>query len=138
MTKHQRFIIEGTWSGYRSSQQRVVHRTVHKGNRKKLRAWAEETHGIGYTDGTMLYLTVRDCKPREKVKEIKGYVELINRCFTYDVTSVAQVNDLEAQWDSEMLEECSQCEEGDVRECPICGCEIDMDGDKPPHVHMFP
>ena len=33
-----RFIIEGEWSGYQSSQQRVVHRTVHKGNWKKLRS----------------------------------------------------------------------------------------------------
>lgn len=83
-----RFIIEGEWSGYRSSQQRVVHRTVHKGSFKKLRAWAEKTHGIRYTDGTMLYLTVRDCKPHEKVKEIRGYVELISDCAYYDVSSV--------------------------------------------------
>ena len=86
--KSARFIIEGEWSGCRSGQQRVVHRTVHKGNRKRLRAWAEKTHGIQYTDGTMLYLTVRDCKPREKVKEIKGYVELISSCWVYDVSSV--------------------------------------------------
>ena len=93
MKRKPRFIIEGTWSGYRSSQQRVCHRTVHKGNRKLLRAWAEKTHGIQYTDGTMLYLTVRDCKPREKVKEIKGYVELINDCFHYGVTSVSDLSD---------------------------------------------
>ena len=86
--KSARFVIEGVWSGYRSSQQRVVHRTVHKGNRKALRAWVEKTQGIRYTDGTMLYLTVRDCKPREKVQEIKGYVSLIADCAHYNVGSV--------------------------------------------------
>ena len=83
-----RFIIEGEWSGYRSGQQRVVHRTVHAGSYKKLRAWAEKTHAIYYTDGTALYLSVRDCKPRERVAQIKGYVELINNCAMYDVNSV--------------------------------------------------
>ena len=88
-----RFIIEGVWSGYRSSQRRVVHRTAHKRNMKRLRAWAEKTHGIQYTDGTMLYLTVRDCKPREKVKEIKGYVELIKECAHYEVSSVTALSE---------------------------------------------
>ena len=84
-----RFVIEGEWSGYHSGQQQIVHRTVHKNSYKKLRAWVEKTHGIRYTDGTMLYLTVRDCKPRESVKEIRGYVSLINDCSFYDVDSVA-------------------------------------------------
>ena len=84
-----RFIIEGEWSGYHSGQRRVVHRTVHSASFKKLRAWAEKTHGIRYTDGTMLYLTVRNCKPRERVKQILGYVELIDKCALHDVDSVA-------------------------------------------------
>ena len=84
----KRFVIEGVWSGYRSSQRRIVHRTVHKGSTKRLRAWVKKTHGIQYADGTTLYLTVRDCKPREKVKEIKGYVKLISLCQLYDVSSV--------------------------------------------------
>ena len=83
-----RYIIEGEWSGYRSSQQRVVHRTVHSSAFKRLRAWAEKTHAIYYTDGTALNLSVRDCKPRERVKEIKGYVSLIQDCAHYDVNSV--------------------------------------------------
>ena len=92
----KRFVIEGVWSGYNSGQRRVVHLTVHKGYRKLLRAWAERTHGISYTDGTMLYLKVRDCKPREKVKEIKGYVELISECAHYDVSSVAALSEQKA------------------------------------------
>lgn len=83
-----RFIIEGEWIGYRSSQDRVVHRTVHQGAYKKLRAWAEKTHAIYYSDGTRLILSVRDCKPRERVKEIRGYTKLINDCAHYDVNTV--------------------------------------------------
>jgi hypothetical protein len=84
----QRFVIEGEWLGYRSSQDRIVHRTVHPGSFKKLRAWAEKTYGITYTDGTRLALSVRDCKPRERVAEIHGYTSLIQDCAHYDVTSV--------------------------------------------------
>lgn len=90
-TKAVRFIIEGEWSGYHSGQQRVVHRTVHKPAFKKLRAWAEKVHGIRYTDGTMLYLKVRDCKPRERVQQINGYVSLIAECALYGVGSVDEL-----------------------------------------------
>ena len=86
-----RFIIEGEWSGYQSSQQRVVHRTVHKGSWKKLRAWAEQARAIRYTDGTSLWLTVRDCKPRERVKEIHGYDSLIRDCCYHNVSAVADI-----------------------------------------------
>ena len=83
-----RYIIEGTWSGYTSTQTRVVHRTVHPVSAKRLRAWAEKAKAIHYTDGTALFLTVRDCKPRERVKQINGYGSLINDCAHYDVVSV--------------------------------------------------
>lgn len=86
-----RFVIEGTWSGYTSSQSRVVHRQVYSD--KKLRAWAEKTSGIRYTDGTMLFLSVRDCKPRERVEEKKGYTRLINDCFRQGVSSVADLKE---------------------------------------------
>ena len=85
----KRFIIEGTWSGYNSGQRHVVHRTVHTASYKKLRAWAEKTSAIYYTDGTSLNIAVRDTKPRERVKEIRGYVALIADCAYYDVNSVA-------------------------------------------------
>lgn len=87
----KRFIIEGEWSGYTSGQRRVVHRQVYPASRKLLRAWVEKTRGIQYTDGTMLYLSVRDAKPRERVKEIRGYTELIEDCWSRDVTSVAEL-----------------------------------------------
>ena len=86
-----RFILEGTWTGYTSSQQRVVHRRVFPVTRRKLRAWAEKTWAITYTDGTSLIISVKDAKPREKVKEIRGYDSLINDCFHYDVSSVQEL-----------------------------------------------
>lgn len=86
-----RFVIEGEWSGYTSAQQRVVHRQVYPAGRKRLRAWAERTHAIHYSDGTSLILSVRDCKPRERVKEVRGYSSLIEDCAYHDVSSV---NDL--------------------------------------------
>lgn len=87
--KVHRYIIEGEWSGYHSGQTRVVHRTVHGRSYKKLRDFAESAHSIGFTDGTSLRLSVRDCKPRERVKEINGYGSLINDCCYHGVTSVA-------------------------------------------------
>lgn len=87
--KRQRFVIEGTWTGYRSSQQRVCHRTVHDGALKKMREWAEKTHSIRFTDGTSLLLNVRDCKRRECVTEIHGYDSLIRDCFVFGVNSVS-------------------------------------------------
>jgi hypothetical protein len=84
----RRFVIEGKWLGYRSSQDRIVHRQVYPATSKKLRAWAEKTHAITYTDGTRLQLTVRDCKPRERVTEIRGYTSLIDECARHDVCRV--------------------------------------------------
>lgn len=93
--KATRFIIEGTWTGYTSSQSRVVHRTVHPVAFKALRAWAENTKSITYTDGTRLILSVRDCKPYEKVIEIHGYSSLIDQCARANVDSVAALHNLE-------------------------------------------
>jgi hypothetical protein len=88
----RRFVIEGEWSGYHSGQQRVVHRTVHEASERRLRAWADKTHAISYTDGTRLILSVRDCKPRERVKDIiNGYTSLIRDCVYYDVSSVHEL-----------------------------------------------
>lgn len=83
-----RFVIEGTWLGYRSSQDRVVHRSVHREAERRLRKWAESHHSIGYSDGTRLILSVRDCKPRERVGQMLGYMKLINDCVHYDVSTV--------------------------------------------------
>lgn len=84
-----RYVIEGEWSGYQSSQQRVVHRHVTKNDR--LADWVRKTYGIQYTDGTTLALSVRLCKPRERVEETPAYLELIEKCFRKGVSSVAEL-----------------------------------------------
>ena len=79
-----RFVVEGEWSGYTSAQRRIVHRSVHTRDREKFAA----LRAIRYSDGTSLILTVRDCKPREKVEEKHGYTSLIADCIRYGVSNV--------------------------------------------------
>lgn len=86
----KRHVIEGTWTGYTSSQEHVVHRVVT--TRPKFVEWVRDTYGITYTDGTKLLLTVRPCKPREHVKEIHAYDSLIDQCFREGVASVAELS----------------------------------------------
>ena len=87
-----RFIIEGEWTGYTSAQRRVVHRTVHDQRREgELWDWARRGLGIRYTDGTSLDLRVRECTPRERVKEVHGYDSLIRDCARFGVYSVHDV-----------------------------------------------
>jgi hypothetical protein len=70
-----RFVIEGTWTGYTSAQQRVCHREVTTD--KKLVDRLLQLHKIVYTDGTSLLIHVRPTAPRERIKEILGYSSLI-------------------------------------------------------------
>lgn len=72
-----RWIVEGEWTGYTSSQTRAVHRKVITA---KQAAAIKAIGFIRYTDGTGLRLFVRPCKPRERVSEIDGYTSLINDC----------------------------------------------------------
>ena len=88
----ERFVIEGEWTDYHSGQQRIVHREVYPKAMRKLKAWVEKNPSILYTDGTSLLLSVRDCKPRERVQEIRAYSKLIKDCFYADVTSVAYLS----------------------------------------------
>lgn len=92
----RRFVIEGTWTGYRSSQERVVYRSVHTRTERKLLEWARKTYGIRYTDGTMLLIRVRNAEHLERVKELKGgYGKLIQECVHYGVSSVQELVDIE-------------------------------------------
>ena len=74
-----RYVIEGEWTGYTSSQRKVAHREVvsdvqvGKGYIEKLKA----LHAIVYTDGTSLLLSVRQCEPRERIDQVLGYKSLI-------------------------------------------------------------
>jgi hypothetical protein len=69
-----RYVLEGEWSGYHSGQQRMVHREVVT---KKRAEALRKLHTIRYTDGTVLYINVRQAKPRENVESKLGYVSLI-------------------------------------------------------------
>jgi hypothetical protein len=71
----KRFVIEGTWTGYTSAQQRICHREVTTD--KKLVDRLRQLHKIVYTDGTSLLIHVRHAEPRERIKEILGYRSLI-------------------------------------------------------------
>jgi hypothetical protein len=86
----ERYVLEGEWSGYRSSQKRVVHRVIITDPEKY-----KDLSSILYTDGTCLKLTVRKCLPRERVKEIRSYSRLIEGCVFYGVNSVKELYDKE-------------------------------------------
>jgi len=79
----KRYVLEGEWSGYRSGQRKVVHRVViTRPDKYKHLTW------IQYTDGTTLTLSVRECTPRERVQEIRGYSRLIEDCLRHGVNRV--------------------------------------------------
>lgn len=70
-----RYVLEGEWSGYRSSQRRIVHREVISEKRAK----DFKLSSIEYSDGTRLDIYVRPAKPRERVSAINGYSSLIRK-----------------------------------------------------------
>lgn len=76
----KRYVLEGEWSGYRSSQRRVVHREV----------ISEEIplSCIRYSDGTTLDITVRPAKPRERVQKIGGYTKLVREAMALNKSYV--------------------------------------------------
>ncbi|MCM8735949.1 hypothetical protein M5E06_17595 [Azospirillum sp. A1-3] len=86
-----RFVIEGEWSGYRSSQSRIVHREVITEKRAER---VKNLSAIVYTDGTCLYVSVRKAEPRERIQEIHGYSSLIRQAEATgkDYVTVAELN----------------------------------------------
>lgn len=89
-TKSPWFEITGEWSGYRSSQRRMVHREYTKD--KVFAQKIEEMRSILYTDGTSLDLNVRQMDYRErKQKEINGYTSLIRDCVRESVSCVSDL-----------------------------------------------
>jgi len=85
----ERWIVEGEWSGYTSSQRHVVHRAVI--SKRTALAIRMKLGWITYPDGTTLNLSVRPCQPREKVVQIHGYDSLISDCLALGVSSVAAI-----------------------------------------------
>lgn len=85
-----RYVLEGEWTGYRSSQQRVVHREVVNA---RVAAQLRGLHKIVYTDGTSLLIHVREAEYREKVQTIHQYNDLIRDALKHG-GSVVMVADL--------------------------------------------
>jgi hypothetical protein len=81
------FMIEGEWSGYRSSQQRVVHREYLPHTRAKFVASVEKLPCIYFTDGTTLVIRVT-AVAHKRLPAINGYGELIRDCVYQNVNSV--------------------------------------------------
>jgi hypothetical protein len=73
VASRKRFLVTGTWSGYTSAQCKIVHRTVET----QFRAGYEAIGSYRFSDGTTLFVAVRDYKPREIVTEIHGYDKLL-------------------------------------------------------------
>lgn len=92
-----RYILEGTWSGHTESQKRVVHRSVHPIKCKLLRAWVERARHIIFSDNTLLILSIRECKPHERVDTLRSYNELITDCYIHNVNSVDRLADAEEE-----------------------------------------
>jgi hypothetical protein len=72
----KRYVVEGKWSGYHSGQQRVVYREVIKPNKKSSERW-KNLHSIRYTDGTLLCISIREAKPRERIEQKLSYKSLV-------------------------------------------------------------
>ena len=87
-----RWILEGTWSGYRSGQERVCHRRILK-SKRSVEFW-EPIHAVVFTDGTTMTMTIRECKPREKVTEIHGYDSLLMKFKCRGMTGYCHVSQL--------------------------------------------
>jgi hypothetical protein len=94
MATKARYLLEGKWIGYRSSQDRVVHREII--TNLELVEWVQNTYCISYTDGTTLQLSARLLEKGERVKEPMrdGYGSLIRDCFRHKVNSVQKLIDL--------------------------------------------
>lgn len=85
-----RYVLEGEWTGYTSSQQRVVHREVVSA---KKAGSLRHLHKIIYTDGTSLLINVREAKPREVIKPMHQYDDLIRDAIKHggNVVRVADI-----------------------------------------------
>lgn len=81
-----RYVLEGTWSGYTSSQSRVVHREIIKDKKRVARLL--KLRVIVYTDNTSLYLHLRPAEPRERIREIRSYDSLIRQAEQLDKSRV--------------------------------------------------
>lgn len=93
MAHRKRHVVECVWSGYCPSQSRPCHRTVETAPRKI--AALKQVSAIQFTDGTTMSVDIRECAPREKVAEIKGYNDLLNEIVAKERTGFVTVASLQ-------------------------------------------
>ena len=72
-----RYVLAGEWSGYSSSQRRVVHRETINERRRARYEGRGRLFAVRFTDGTILELSVRPVRRGEKVETLLGYGSLI-------------------------------------------------------------
>ncbi len=87
----KRHIVECVWRGYRG-QLVPCHRVVIR-YRKEIQALQKIT-SVGFSDNTSMSVSVRLAAPREKVKEIHGYNELLDDCVRAGKTGFVHVDEL--------------------------------------------
>lgn len=87
-----RYVLEGIWSGYRSSQSRPCHREII--TRKSTLEYFSKLAGVRFTDGTTMDFSTRKCLPRERVKLIHGYDDLIWKIRLKKMTGMVNVMDV--------------------------------------------
>ena len=84
------FCIEGTWSGYTSSQRRICHRVYMTDGEMadKIKA----IRSIRFTDGTALYVSVSPVfRKEELLDENRSYDALIDEAVRTGKTDVAEM-----------------------------------------------
>lgn len=91
----KRYVIEGTWSGYRTYQSRICHRTV-----TKYPDDYQKISQIRFTDGTYMTIQVRPCLKRERIDIMDGYGDLLKKIKAKGLTGCVSVLDVQ---NSEMV-----------------------------------
>lgn len=92
----KRHVVECIWRGY-NGQLVPCHRSVIR-YRKEIEA-LQKIRSISFTDNTTMTVTVRPATSREKVKEIRGYDELLSDCVRLGLTGFVHVNLLQKERD---------------------------------------
>ncbi len=90
----KRYVVECIWRGYRG-QLVPCHRRVIR-YKRQVQALSK-IHSVGFSDNTTMSVTVRPAKPREKVKEIRGYDELLADCVRLGLTGFVHVDQLQEE-----------------------------------------
>ena len=84
-----RYILEAIWSGYHSGQSKPCHRTV-----TRRPGLYKDIKSVIFADNTHMTVSLRECKPREKVHEIHGYNQLFDKIIGRGLTGHIRIEDM--------------------------------------------